>query len=208
MRTAGFRGVGRFMLSTVEPWRLIPESEFRLVPWKNGQGTTAEILIAPTLGDFVREDFDWRVSRAPVLSSGPFSQFPGFQRSLTLLAGELRLRFADGKSELLQPGKVVRFAGDGAVHAELIQGPAFDLGLIHRASVPAGMRVQSLVPGCALSLPAFRGLLYANQNAVEVSVEGRAVVIPQGSAWHLVQPRAVNLTVKDGPAQVVQVFVA
>jgi environmental stress-induced protein Ves len=115
--------------------RVVRKAAFRAVPWKNGGGITHEALRVPPEGD----PFRWRVSVAEVASSGPFSDFSGYRRSMTLLEGQgLHLRFADGKSVLLrEPGELVEF--DGGLRAEgvLLAGPCTDLNLIVANDLPA-----------------------------------------------------------------------
>ncbi len=107
-------------------------SDYRLMPWKDGGGSTTEIAIAPA-GAGLAEPFLWRVSSARVEASGPFSRFPGQARSLLLLegAGLLLTIGSKARQRLKHPGQVVTFAGDDAVDATLIQGPCTDFGLIH-----------------------------------------------------------------------------
>ena len=106
----------------------IPANEYRRERWKNGAGWTREILRWPRDG----EDWEWRLSIAEVDKDGPFSAFPGVDRELVLLAGEgMRLVFEDGEvAELQPPHDRVRFAGERALHAELVSGPTQDFNLM------------------------------------------------------------------------------
>ena len=71
--------------------RIIDSHTARQLPWKNGKGATLELAIAPPGAGL--DDFDWRISSARVEGAGPFSHFPGIDRSLGLLSGAgLRLR--------------------------------------------------------------------------------------------------------------------
>ena len=107
-------------------------SDYRLMPWKDGGGSTTEIAIEPA-GAGLSDPFLWRVSSARVEVSGPFSRFPGQARALLLLegAGLLLNIGSKGRQRLKHPGQVVTFSGDDAVDATLIQGPCLDFGLIH-----------------------------------------------------------------------------
>ena len=101
-------------------------------PWKNGGGETRELAVAPPGAGL--DDFDWRISCAQVASGGPFSAFPGVDRSLAVLDGAgLRLDFAG--SEALELGvdcAPLVFAGEAAVNAELLDGPVGDFNLMTR----------------------------------------------------------------------------
>ena len=117
-------------------------SDYVLMPWKNGGGSTTEIAIEPPdarLG----ESFTWRVSSAAVATSGPFSSFPGLMRSLLLVEGVGFILDIEGQGRLRlkHPGQVVSFSGDSTVGATLIQGPCVDFGII---SDPAKVRIELL----------------------------------------------------------------
>jgi environmental stress-induced protein Ves len=115
-------------------------SDYRVMPWKDGGGSTTEIAMEPA-GASLAEPFLWRVSSARVEGSGPFSHFPDRARLLTLLEGSGFILDIDGqgRQRLKHPGQVVAFAGDAAVHATLIQGPCVDFGVI---SDPARVEVR------------------------------------------------------------------
>ncbi len=106
-------------------------SDYRVMPWKDGGGSTTEIAIEPA-GASLADPFLWRVSSAQVEASGPFSHFPGRARLLTLLEGSGLILDIDGqgRQRLKHPGQVVAFPGDAKVHATLIQGFCVDFGVI------------------------------------------------------------------------------
>ena len=64
---------------------------YRVMPWKNGGGTTTEVAVSPDHAGL--EDFDWRISMARVETSGPFSSFAGIDCTLSVLEGEGKDRF-------------------------------------------------------------------------------------------------------------------
>ncbi len=51
-------------------------------PWKNGGGMTADVAASPPGAGM--DGFDWRVSIARVEADGPFSVFPGVDRTMAL----------------------------------------------------------------------------------------------------------------------------
>lgn len=101
-------------------------------PWKNGGGETRELAVAPPGAGL--DDFDWRISCAQVASGGPFSAFPGVDRSLAVLDGAgLRLDFAGGEAHALTADCApLAFAGERAVEATLPAGPVGDFNLMTR----------------------------------------------------------------------------
>ena len=66
--------------------RLLPNADHRRMPWKNGGGETVEVIVHPEGASL--SDFGWRVSMASVASDGPFSVFPGIDRTLAVLSGD------------------------------------------------------------------------------------------------------------------------
>lgn len=112
--------------------QIIPRSSYQRMPWKNGKGLTEEVIVAP-LGSTM-ETFDWRLSIAHVGEDGPFSIFPGVDRSIALLDGEgLRLDLPNGDSKVLRPyGEPFAFAGEWAISSSNIGGPTIDLNIMTR----------------------------------------------------------------------------
>ena len=66
--------------------RLIQYASLRPTPWKNGGGVTTELAMSPPGAGL--DNFDWRVSLASIAEDGPFSQFPGVDRTLVMVAGD------------------------------------------------------------------------------------------------------------------------
>ena len=112
--------------------RVTPPTSYRRMPWKNGGGVTTEIAVSPEGAGL--DAFDWRISMAHVAQDGPFSAFPGVDRTLCVLAGlGITLAFA-GKGEVTL-GKMsdpFSFAADAAVHGKLHGEPIDDLNVMSR----------------------------------------------------------------------------
>ncbi len=105
------------------------------MPWRNGRGSTLEILREPGAG----ESFAWRLSLADIDEDGEFSSYPGYRRAIVLVCGKsLRLRFHGHGRRLLGPRKRgARFEGDWSTHCTIPDGRCTDLSLIVRRG-PAG----------------------------------------------------------------------
>ncbi len=100
-------------------------------PWKNGGGATREIAIWPPGADL--SGFDWRISMATVSASGPFSIFPGVDRRLAVLEGNLTLHIEGrGPRRLTARSAPVAFPGDVPAFAETPDKPVTDLNVMTR----------------------------------------------------------------------------
>jgi hypothetical protein len=111
--------------------RILRASGRVAVPWKNGGGTTSEVVAFPSGAGF--DDFGWRISIADIARGGPFSQFPGIDRTLAMLKGEVSLSIAGRDAIALSADMPpVEFPGDVPTSAELIGGAATDLNVMTR----------------------------------------------------------------------------
>ncbi|PRD42619.1 HutD-family protein [Phyllobacterium phragmitis] len=111
---------------------LLRAEDHRRMPWKNGGGETTEIAVFPQGAGFA--DFGWRVSMAKVAGDGPFSHFPGIDRTLAILDGNgLELTFGDGNRAFLDAdADPLSFPADITVDARLSDGPITDLNVMTR----------------------------------------------------------------------------
>ena len=112
-------------------WTRLTPRDARRMPWKNGGGTTLELAVEPPEAT-LETGFAWRLSSAEVAASGPFSPFPGIERTLLLLSGDgFHLDFGpQGAVVLDQPRVPVRFSGDWSARADLLGGPCVDFNLL------------------------------------------------------------------------------
>ena len=111
---------------------LIPFASLAPVPWKNSGGSTTEIAVEPPESQF--HDFDWRISLATVSQDGPFSLFPGIDRTLALVEGPGLLLDIDEcrRFVLGDEDTVIEFPGEAAVQATLNGGPTIDFNVMTR----------------------------------------------------------------------------
>ena len=130
-------------------------ADFKVMPWKNGQGCTTEILIEPP-GATLGAGFLWRLSMAPLEHSGSFSVFPGVDRTLLLLEGTA-LELDHGSHGQCRLDRILVpavFSGDWATQGRLPAGPCRDFNVM---SLRSRLRHQVTVlrPGPQpLGLPA------------------------------------------------------
>lgn len=150
--------------------QMLAPADYRRMPWKNGGGHTLEIASDPP-GSGVAA-FAWRVSVADVERDGPFSAFPGVDRTLVLLAGKgMRLTGAGAPLELHTAYEPVDFAGDAALHCALIGGPTRDFNLMVRRDAASGDVVVVRDAGCAIE-PARAYVCFAAAGACECLMAG------------------------------------
>ena len=111
---------------------LIPYAGLEPAPWKNGGGSTTEIAIAPVGASI--DTFDWRISLATIAASGPFSAFPGVDRTLALVDGPgVLLDIGDeGRFVLSEEDPIVEFSGESPVTATLAGGATTDFNVMTR----------------------------------------------------------------------------
>ncbi len=101
------------------------------VPWKNGGGVTSQVAVHPPRAGL--EDFDWRISCAHVDSTGPFSRFPGIDRTIVILEGELSLEVGGQAAVVLTPESAPwQFSGDAPAVGGPLTGSVHDLNVMTR----------------------------------------------------------------------------
>ena len=86
----------------------------------------------------MQDGWDWRVSIAEVSKAGGFSAFPGMDRVLTVIDGELLLLSVDGAEHPLEKYRPFRFSGDADSAGALPTGDVRDLNVITRNGVFKG----------------------------------------------------------------------
>jgi len=129
------------------PLRKITPSEHRVMPWKNGLGTTREIAIDPPGASMTDAALRWRLSIADVEQSGPFSAFPGIDRTIMVIKGLGMVLTVAGRPPWRLDKCFVpyEFSGDAATECELIDGPIQDFNLmINRSLLSARTEVREL----------------------------------------------------------------
>ncbi|CAN7306967.1 HutD family protein [Bosea sp. LjRoot90] len=181
--------------------RIIRAADCLVMPWKNGGGTTTEIAVAPEGASL--SDFDWRISMAHVGQDGPFSSFPGIDRTLSVLTGAgITLAFGDGEHVRLdRTSAPYPFAADRAVDGLLVEGPIDDLNVMSRRG-RWRHRVERL--SGAGSLNASEGLLVLVARKGDWQVNGAA--LPAGDSAILDAPERVELVASGGEAELYAVW--
>ncbi len=119
-------------------------SSFRVMPWKNGLGTTTELLIRPP--DATLDNFCFRVSIADLKASGPFSRFDEIDRVIVQLEGApMTLSHEGGAERVLGLLAPYTFAGELATECTLSGASARDFNvMVRRTLASAKVEVFSL----------------------------------------------------------------
>lgn len=117
--------------------RIIRYEECESSLWKNGSGSTKQLLIWPKGADL--SNFDFRISIATISSDGPFSLFHGIDRQLCILEGEgvkLHIKGNDlGQSEeiILRPNDPpFCFSGETQIESKLLDNQILDFNVMTR----------------------------------------------------------------------------
>lgn len=163
---------------------IIRFAELKPEPWRNGGGVTRELASHPKAASAQDGAWDWRVSIADVGSAGDFSTFPGMERVITVIDGELLLLTVDGEEHPLEKYRPFRFSGEAASASALPTGDIRDLNVIARAGEFKGY-TSIIELSKKRAHPVFEGQL-------AVLLEGKASVSPGAD------PAETSLPV-DGP---------
>ncbi|MGH8264871.1 MAG: HutD/Ves family protein [Steroidobacterales bacterium] len=143
--------------------RVLRNRDYRRMPWKNGGGETMEIAVQPP--DASLAAFGWRISLARVDRSGPFSRFPGIDRTLSIVQGEGLELAVEGYSPVMlgRDSEPFKFPGDTATIATLVRGPVMDLNVMtrrglhrhtmerHRDVGPWELRLRAAITGIVVA---------------------------------------------------------
>ncbi len=104
-------------------------NEYKLMPWKNGKGTTTEIAVWPR-DAIIADGFDWRISLADLDGSGPFSLFPGYDRIIAQISGtDMVLKHKGKADKILKRFEPYSFAGEWETE-NILHGKAQDFNIM------------------------------------------------------------------------------
>lgn len=185
--------------------RVIRSAEYRRMPWKNGGGETMEIAVSPQ--GAALDAFAWRISMARVASDGPFSLFPGIDRTLMILEGHgIGLAIAGRPPvALTAASEPLPFPGDVPASARLIGGPVTDLNVMtRRGIVTHAVTRLRLGEKIDLAIDADAALLLCHAGRLHVETpDGTARLAPLDSLLAGNRPRGPWRIAADGPSLLV-----
>ncbi|WP_283192874.1 HutD family protein [Rhizobium sp. AN80A] len=179
---------------------ILTANSYRRMPWKNGGGETVEIAVSPE--GAAHSEFDWRISMATVATDGPFSIFPGIDRTLSILDGEGMSLAIDGRAPVLltQESAPLAFPADVTVSATLKSGPITDLNVMTRRG---GLwhRVERIVVDGEVTFGGASGtlLVFCHRGAVNLTWPDEEVSLGEGDTLLLQDATGISLEM-DGQA--------
>jgi environmental stress-induced protein Ves len=185
--------------------RRLGPGDYRDMPWKNGGGVTRELLKLPHPSDPAR--FLARLSIASVAASGPFSVFPGVDRTLLILDGAGVALTRDGAPEVVLDRRSPPFVfpGEAGIHCRLLDGPVRDFNLmVDRALAEASLEVIHLAPGGTRTF-AGTGTVWLYCVTGGASVSGMPLTVDE-TLW-FDAPESLSLRSEDG-ATVIAIHLA
>ena len=163
---------------------IIRYAELRAEPWRNSGGVTRELASHPKAASAQDGAWDWRVSIAEVSKAGAFSAFPGMDRVLTVIDGELLLLTVDGAEHPLEKYRPFRFSGEAETASALPTGDIRDLNVITRNGAFKGY-TSIIELSKKRAHPVFEGqlgVLLQGQATVSPGTAGDAAAAESGSA--------------------------
>jgi uncharacterized protein len=110
-------------------------ADYVSMPWANGRGQTVELVRQ----NYIDGRLFYRLSMATVSEDGPFSLFPGINRSLTVIDGPGFDLVGEQRRLRADPLVPVAFPGDWRVSAAKVRGTSQDFNVMacraHRMKV-------------------------------------------------------------------------
>jgi environmental stress-induced protein Ves len=183
--------------------RLIRQTDYRTMPWKNGAGTTQEIAIYPASSAGSDSAFVWRVSLATLDSDAPFSRFAGYDRLILLLDGAgMALDGGPlGTIAVDKPLVPMAFPGELAVTAKLKGGPCRDLNVMtSRLKARARLSVHTInASPLAVSGDSDAVLVYVVAGSAS---DGKVTAATGDTLLRVGRSAAVQLSASQGSATV------
>lgn len=144
-------------------------------PWRNGGGTTRELLAWPHGSEWLL-----RVSVATIAASGPFSPFPDVRRWFVVIDGAGVVLHLPGGVRTLVPGDdPVAFDGEAAPPCRLLEGATHDLNLMSRRDAGASRMWRAQAGDAIDDGTRWRGLYAAS--AVQLLIDDVAEALPAGT---------------------------
>lgn len=154
-------------------WNIVPLDGVVPMPWKNGGGTTRELITWPN-----KDEWIWRMSVAEVKQGGPFSIFQGVQRWFAVLSGAgVTLDVVDAEHlsshSLTGDSAPFCFDGEAAVNCQLLDGVTQDFNLMLHTNQTQGkmQRVSGTLKLCVKASSQAEKMVAVYSNSKPTSVK-------------------------------------
>ncbi len=170
---------------------LLPASSYRRVPWKNGGGFTFEVA-----RDTEHDEPDWRLSIATIERDGPFSHFPGYDRTIVVLDGGGIELDVDGKTAVLHPFDPFAFSGDASAASRLLGSATHDLNVMtKRARCSHLVEIVRLMErsGQHVIDEATQRFVYCAAGRLIVDTPGAPTAVTTGDTLRIVEKGPITL---------------
>lgn len=178
--------------------QVLRTSDYKMVPWKNGGGVTQDVLLLPEGAG--HDDFDVRLSLAPIASEGPFSSFPGIDRHITRLSEARVILEFRGETRELKRMEPLYFDSVQQPRSVLPDGAALVLNIMTRR----GRWNAQVMPATGVNDPLLAApdggmvILHAVSGVWEVGHEQGVALVHPGET--LVSREAMTLRASCEPA--------
>ena len=157
-------------------------------PWKNGGGSTRELLVWPPGAG--ADGWSLRLSLATIDRDGPFSPFPGLERHFVVVDGRgVSLAWSTGSRWVCRGDRPLVFDGADAPKARLIDGTTEDLNLMLRRSHGRGALVPAFAGTPWRCDAPWRGLYAAEALTLRRAAAPAEFVPAHTLCWTAADPR-------------------
>lgn len=184
--------------------QLIKATDYKKMPWKNGLGTTQQIAIFPEGADISKNDFLFRLSAASIHQNNQFSQFPSFQRLLTVIDGAGVVL----NNRPLKQNDILEFEGEEEVDCRLVDGPVTDLGLIFKKDqFLANFAINELDQNSKkiISFNSDFGFLFSIEGKTSCSFHNQEIPIQPMDTLQINSKESIEIQVQSQKARLVKI---
>jgi uncharacterized protein len=175
-------------------WTVVQLNEVVPTSWRNGGGTTRELIAWPDSAAW-----QWRASVAEVVQDGPFSSFAGVKRWFAVLQGDGVCLTVDGHLHMLtKSDQPLAFDGAAQTTCELLGGATQDFNLMLQGVVSARVQRVSGDVNVASNTPKIIAA-YAHKMRARVQIDAEIhELLPYSFGWMYVEPdTAIHVQASD-----------
>jgi uncharacterized protein len=175
-------------------WKAIHLNDVPPAPWRNGGGTTRELVAWPDSAAW-----QWRASVAEVIQDGPFSSFAGVKRWFAVLQGDGVCLTVDGHLHMLtKSDQPLAFDGEAQTTCELLGGATQDFNLMLQGDASARVqRVSNNVSMTIITPKIIAAYAYKTGAKVRIDTEHHEL-LPNSFGWMWVDPgTAIHIQTSD-----------